>query len=304
MKGKFLAILLSLVFLFSGCAPVSVQEKTGLSVVASFYPIWVLAANVVEGLEDVQLTLLTSQDAGCLHNYQLLPRDMKVLDGADILVLNGAGMEGFIEDAAKSFTQLTLVDTAENLHLIENGEHAHEHDHNHGHDHSVNSHVWLDVDNAIAQTQVIAESLKAALPQQTEQIERNAAAYIDRLKVLKAEMESILEPVRGKKIVTSHDSFAYFAHEFDLHVEAVIQPDEETDPSAAHLGEICDLMESENIPAVFVQPDTTGSAPQVIAREVGAKLVTLDPLTGGELDAAGYERAQLNNARAIAEVLQ
>ena len=304
MKGKFLAILLSLVFLFSGCAPVSVQEKKGLSVVASFYPIWILTANVMEGLEDAELTLLTKEDAGCLHNYQLLPRDMKVLDGADILVLNGAGMEGFIEDAAKSFAQLTLVDTGEYLELIENGEHEHDHDHNHGHDHSVNAHVWLDVDNAIAQTRVIAQALKEALPQQAERIESNAAAYIERLEVLKAEMERILEPVKGKKMVTSHDSFAYFAHAFDLNVAAVIQKDEETDPSAAHLGEICDLMDSEKIPAVFVQPDTTGSAPKVIAREVGAQLVTLDPITGGEMNVTSYETAQLNNARAIAEVLQ
>ena len=304
MKAKFLIILLSVILLLSGCAARPVQEKTGLSVVASFYPVWVMAANVTEGVEGVELTLLTQEDTGCLHNYQLLPQDMKTLDGADVLLLNGAGMEGFIEDAAASFSELTMVNTSDGLSLIGSEEHDHTHGHEHEHDLSVNPHVWLDVDNAIAQTKAITDALKAALPEQEEKIEKNAETYIARLESLKAEMTEILAPVQGAQLVTSHDAFAYFASAFDLEIAAVIQQDEETDPSAAHIGEICDLMAKNGIPAVFVQPDTASSAPKTIAQEVGAELVILDPVTGGTLDAKSYETAQLANAKAIAEVLR
>jgi len=304
MKGRFLIILVSVILLLSGCSAQPAKEKEGLSVVASFYPVWVMAANVTEGVEGVELTLLTQEDTGCLHNYQLLPQDMKTLDGADILLLNGAGMEGFIEEAAASFAELTMVDTSDGLSLIISEEHDHTHGHEHEHDLSVNPHVWLNVDNAIAQTSSIADAIKVALPEQAEKIEKNAETYIARLETLKAEMTEILGPVKGAQLVTSHDAFAYFASAFDLEIAAVIQQDEETDPSAAHLGEICELMTENNIPAVFVQPDTTSSAPRTIAQEVGAQIVTIDPITGGKLDANSYENAQLANAKAIAEVLK
>lgn len=302
MKKRFFIVLICILLLLSGCSPQPVEKSDHLSVVASFYPVWIMASNVTAGVEGVELTLLTRQDTGCLHNYQLLPQDMKTLDRADVLLLSGAGMEDFIGDAAASFADLKLVDTGAEIVPLESDHHVHEHEHENNHDHSINPHIWLDVDNAIVQTRAIAEALKNAKPEAAKKFDDNADAYINRLEKLKGEMVEILTPIKGSKLVTSHDAFAYFARAFSLEIAAVIQQDEETDPSAAHLGEICELMERENIPAVFVEPDTKGSAPKTIAQEVGASLITLDPVTKGELDPAAYEKAQLANAKAIAEV--
>ncbi len=294
MGGKILALLLAAALFLTGCAGIPEAGGEQLTVVASFYPVWVMAANVIQGVEGVELSLLAPPDTGCLHHYQLLPQDMKTLEGADVLVINGAEMEHFLENITSSFTQLKVVDTSAELALIEED----------GPDHSVNPHVWLDVDNAMAQTQAIAAALKEALPQQAAAFEANAQAYCQRLEEVKEKMAETLEPVKGQSMVTSHNAFAYLAQAFDLEVAAVIQQDEETDPSAAEIGRICDLMEQEGIDTVFIEPDTAGSAPEAVAEETGAQLVTLDPMTTGDLDAAAYERIQLANAQAICEALQ
>lgn len=293
MSGKILALLLAAALFLTGCAGAPKTEGEKLTVVASFYPVWVMTANVVQGVEGVELSLLAPPDTGCLHHYQLLPQDMKTLEGADVLVMNGAGMEHFLEGVLSSFPELKAVDTSAGLDLLEAAQEG-----------GVNPHVWLDVDNAIAQTQAITAALKEAMPQQAAAFEDNAQAYCQRLEAVKEKMEAALEPVEGRSMVTSHDAFAYLARAFGLEVAAVIQQDEETDPSAAELGRICDLMEQEGIDTVFIEPDTTGSAPEAVAGETGARLVTLDPMTTGELDAQAYERIQLANAQAICEALQ
>ena len=196
---------------------------------------------------------------------------------------------------ASSFEQLEVVDTSAGLDLIEGSKEQ---------GNSVNPHVWLDVDNAMAQTRAIADALKQAMPQQAEAFEANAQAYCQRLEEVKKKMAETLEPVKGRSMVTSHDAFAYLAQAFQLEVAAVIQQDEETDPSAAEIGRICDLMKQEGIDTAFIEPDTTGSAPEAIAAETGAQLVTLDPMTTGELDPEAYERVQLANAQAICEALK
>ncbi len=295
MGGKILALLLAAALFLTGCAGAPKTEGDKLTVVASFYPVWVMTANVVQGVEGVELSLLAPPDTGCLHQYQLLPQDMKTLEGADVLVINGADMEHFLEGVASSFEQLEVVDTSAGLDLIEGSQEQ---------GHSVNPHVWLDVDNAMAQTRAIADALKQAMPQQAEAFEANAQAYCQRLEEVKKKMAETLEPVKGRSMVTSHDAFAYLAQAFQLEVAAVIQQDEETDPSAAEIGRICDLMKQEGIDTVFIEPDTTGSAPEAIAAETGAQLVTLDPMTTGELDPEAYERVQLSNAQAICEALK
>ena len=293
MSGKILALLLAAALFLTGGAGAPKAEGEKLTVVASFYPVWVMTANVGQGVEGVERSLLAPPDTGCLHHYQLLPQDMKTLEGADVLVMNGAGMEHFLEGVLSSFPELKAVDTSAGLDLLEAAQEG-----------GVNPHVWMDVDNAIAQTQAITAALKEAMPQQAAAFEDNAQAYCQRLEAVKEKMEAALEPVKGRSMVTSHDAFAYLARAFGLEVAAVIQQDEETDPSAAELGRICDLMEQEGIDTVFIEPDTTGSAPEAVAGETGARLVTLDPMTTGELDAQAYERIQLANAQAICEALQ
>mgnify|MGYP000795115505 CR=1 FL=1 len=81
-----------------------------LTVVTSFYPMYIAALNIVDGVEGVRLENLSEPQTGCLHDFQLTPEDMKLLSTADVFVINGGGIESFMSDVAKAYPKLDVVD--------------------------------------------------------------------------------------------------------------------------------------------------------------------------------------------------
>lgn len=115
---------------------------------ASFYPVYIAALNLADGVEGVEVVSLTGPTTGCLHDYQLSPDNRITLSGASVLAVNGAGAESFLDGVLAQSPDLPVVDTSAGVPLIESGEH-HEHE---GHDHSeqeevfYNEHIWTSPD--------------------------------------------------------------------------------------------------------------------------------------------------------------
>ena len=234
---KLLAALLALLML--------VTPALSETVVTSFYPIYVFALNLLDGVEGVTVANMTDSGAGCLHDYQLQTGDMKLLAKADAILINGAGMEGFVENVFDAFPEMPVVDASRGVTLLEDcSGHEHDHDHEHeeeeadeaedDHGHLYNAHIWLDAQNAVLMVNNLAEGLTAAMPQHTDAIEANRAAYVQRLQSLDAEMLAALEGLPHLDVITFHEAFPYFAEAYGLHVAAVInrEPDETLSPRA------------------------------------------------------------------------
>jgi zinc transport system substrate-binding protein len=176
-----LSVLLCLLLIaFSGCTPVE-HLQSDYQIVTSFYPMYLFTRNLTEGISGVTVVNMTAQNAGCLHDYQLLSKDMKALGAADAFVINGAGMEGFLEKVIEQLPSLPVITASEGIEILcENAEHEHEEEQAHGHaghEHEENAHVWLSVPNAIAEVNNIAAGLKKLLPGNEAQIERNRSAF-------------------------------------------------------------------------------------------------------------------------------
>ena len=86
-------------------------------IVTSFYPIYITILNVAKNVPGVQVVNLTPPFAGCLHDYQLAPRDMKILAGADVFVINGAGMESFHDEAVRLSPEMKMIGSPGRLRL-------------------------------------------------------------------------------------------------------------------------------------------------------------------------------------------
>uniref|UniRef100_UPI0028DBBED7 metal ABC transporter solute-binding protein, Zn/Mn family n=1 Tax=uncultured Selenomonas sp. TaxID=159275 RepID=UPI0028DBBED7 len=143
-------------------------------------------------------------------------------------------------------------------------------------------HVWLSVNDAIAQVKNIAEQLKAADPKHADAYEKNAAAYIKKLEALKTEMHAALDTVPNKDIVTFHEAFPYFAKEFGLNIISVVEREPGTEPTPAELQETIEQVKALPVKVLFTEPQYSPSAAETIARETGAKIYTLDPIVTGE----------------------
>ena len=144
---KLLSILLVTSLLFIGCNNTQVSDKSSeddtLNIVTSFYPIYISTLNIVKDIPNVTLTNMTKSQTGCLHDYQLTPQDLKTLENADILIINGAGMESFLDTIISQYPNLEIIDASSELNLLEDDIHSHDDDHDadddHDHDHDADA---------------------------------------------------------------------------------------------------------------------------------------------------------------------
>ena len=299
MKKSMLSALLALALaMCSGCAA---EEDAGKTIVTSFYPMYVFTQNVVRDVPGVRVVNMASESAGCLHDYQLQTRDMITLEGADALIINGGGMEQFMDKVIAQRPELPVINASDGIEML-CGEDDHDgHDHDHG---VYNAHVWLDPALAMRQVQNIADGLAAVDSENAEAYQRNAAAYKARLQALHAELSAQLAPLAGSAIVTFHEAFTYFADAYGLVVAGVIANDAGEEPSTRQIAATCDLVKQYQVKALFVEPQYPTKSAETIARETGAKVFTLDPVVSGDGSPESYENAMRENARVLTEALE
>ena len=271
-KNMFFCLLTVLCLLLTGCGGTNTAgggKDGSFHIVTSFYPMYVATINITQGVDGVTVTNMTKPQTGCLHDYQLMTEDMKTLEKADAFVINGAGMESFLDKVVEQQKNLKIIDASKGIELLKD-------------DDEENPHVWLSVTDAILQVKNIAEQLKAADPKHADAYEKNAAAYIKKLEALKAEMHAELDTVPNKDIVTFHEAFPYFAKEFGLNIISVVEREPGTEPTPAELQATIEQVKKLPVKVLFTEPQYSPSAAETIARETGAKIYTLDPVVTGE----------------------
>jgi zinc transport system substrate-binding protein len=261
-----------------------------LRIVASFYPMYIMAINVARGVPGVSVETLAPPTTGCLHDYSVTTADMKKLEGASIFVANGAGMETFLEKVASRYPSVRTVRLSDGLDLIdEKG--------------SPNPHVWVGISGAIAQVENLGRFLAASDPVHAEAYRANAAAYVSRLSALRDRMAAGLAPYKGREIITFHEAFPYFAREFGLKIAAVIEREPGSEPSAREVASTIETVRSVGMAALFAEPQYSPSAAQTVARETGAKIYSLDPAVTGPDSPDAYLAIMEANLATLKEAL-
>jgi len=301
MKSRLCQVvffLLICVVAFAGCGTnqsADKQKEDGkFKIVTSFYPMYVATINITKGIDGVEVKNMTKPQTGCLHDYQLTPADLKTLEKANAFVVNGAGMEAFLDKVVKQQEKLKIIDASKEIDLLKDGTED-------------NPHVWVSITNAIKQVRNIEEQLSAADPKHADQYKENADAYAAKLENLKQDMHAAVDSLPNKNIVTFHEAFPYFAKEFNLNIVAVIEREPGSDPTPKDIEETVDKVKNLNIKALFVEPQYPEGAAQTISKESGAKVYTLDPVVTGDADenaADAYINAMKKNAQVLQEALQ
>ena len=293
---SLLLLVLSIALVGCGGADKAAEKKTAepFRIVTSFYPMYVATINITDGVDGVEVYNMTKPQTGCLHDYQLMTEDMKTLEKADAFVINGAGMEDFMDKVTEHQKKLKVIDASRGIELIHDEE-------------GDNPHVWLSVTEAIAQVRNIADQLKEADPAHADAYEKNAAAYIEKLTALKTEMHAALDNVPHKDIVTFHEAFPYFAKEFNLNIIGVVEREPGTEPTPTELQETIEQVNSLPTKVLFTEPQYSPAAAETIARETGAKIYTLDPVVTGEATPQAknaYIDTMKANMKVLKEALQ
>jgi zinc transport system substrate-binding protein len=284
-KSAFFIVLIS-VFSFSSSA-----ENPKTRIVTSFYPMYVAVLNVAGNVPGVTVTNMTRQVSGCLHDYQLSPDDMKILSNADIFVVNGAGMESFLEKVIRDRPNLKIVNASKDIDLIRDRNNIE------------NPHVWVSVSLHKRQIDNIAAVLSKYDPENAKSYRKNADTYILKLEDLRIKTLNFTKTIRDRDIITFHEAFPYFAKEFGLNVVAVVEREPGSDPDARELANTIDIIRRGKVRVLFAEPQYSTKSAEIIARETNAKLYTLDPVVSGPMKADAYMEIMGKNLEVLKKAL-
>ena len=298
-------------------APVEEPRAAVIDVVASTEIVAEWVAQV--GGQRVRVVALVPAGADA-HTFELTPDNVRAVAGADLVVINGGGLEGAYEGTIEeNLGDTPLVELSDWIELEEfppgfahdeheeEGEHHDEgegeeegehHDEGHG---SLDPHFWLDPTRAIQAVQAIRDELSALLPDGAEEFAANASRYIAEIEAADAEVQALLVDLapEHRVLVTFHDAFGYFARRYDLEVFGFVIEGPEQEASAAELADLIEAMRDRGVTRVYREPQFESSTIDQIADETGAEVRVIYSQPVGEVES--YTDLMRANGRALAE---
>jgi len=317
----------------AGAEPAAEQQK--LKIEASFYPMYEFASQVAGDLAEVSLLIPPDVEP---HDWDPTPQDMGKIEQADVLVYNGAGLEGWIDQILDSSgnKNLSVVEASKGLELIEGGEeehehgeaahsehaadhdhdaeareeeagHAHEHghEHDHGHDHGgLDPHVWLSPQLAIKEVRNIEAALIEKAPEHKEQFTKNADAYVAKLEQLDADYKKELQNAKRKDFITQHAAFGYLARSYGLTQVPIAGLSPEQEPSASAMAEVVKFAKEHQVKTIFFETLVSSQVADTIAKELGAQTAVLNPLEGLTAEEQAKNMDYISVMRANLEALK
>ncbi|ANJ28541.1 metal ABC transporter substrate-binding protein [Agromyces aureus] len=313
----------------SGCAsPAASGEAQGVQIVATTTQVGDFVHELVG--DDAEVTQLLSPGQSA-HSFDPSAAQLLALADADAVVMNGAGLESWLDDAlqASGFDGV-LIDASTGIELFATDDHDHDHgdeaatddhadsateaapDDHHGHDHGAgNPHIWTDPELAEDMVENIADGLAGLQGVDTAALDAAETAYLARLHDLDAWIEQSVDqvPAAERLLVTNHDAFTYYVDAYGLVFVGSVIPsfDDNAEPSAAEIDELVAAITATGTKAVFSEASLSPKAAEAIAREAGVTVYSgPDALYGDSLGEAGTEGAtylgsQIHNTRLIVE---
>ena len=297
----FFSLLLCLVLGFASPACAAARE-----LVASVFPVWLLLRQVTRDVPDVNASLLLPAGTGCPHDYSMTPQDRRTLARADVLVINGLGLESFLGEPGRASQLMkqgaVIVDISSRMdNLLHDEEDDHE-GHGHGDE---NPHTFASPSMMARMAVSLADQLADADPEHAELYRANAARVKASLDALAGEFADLGKKVAGKGVAVQHNVFSYLARDTGLNVDAVIQPHEGQEPSARQMLELVRTLRDKHTAAVITEPQYPARTGQTLSAETGIPCLSLDPVAGGPADAPAdyYERVMRDNLRTLENAL-
>lgn len=206
------------------------------------------------------------------HTYEPTPKQILTVSRADIWFQLGEAFENKVGTTLKSYhPKMQFVDMRSSLNLIhdETGcAHCH---HNHGAD----LHIWLSARLAKTQVQTVANALIATYPQHAELYKANLIQFQSELNLLDQEITALLQPVAKRTILVSHPAYAYFCRDYQLDQLSI--EFEGKDPTPRQLTNLLQKVRKLEIRRIFTQPQYGNKGALLIAKEIGAEIVSLNP---------------------------
>ena len=293
----FVVGLVALVMVVAGCgqspSPNVVPREGNVLVVTSITPLGDFVHHV--GGDRVQVEVLVPPGTSP-HTFEPTPEQVKLLARADLLVLNGVGLEFWADKMVESAgnPDLRVVVTAEGLDILQTADEEGKV--------GGNPHVWLDPINAALQVARIRDALVQVDPAGKDVYLKNGAGYIEDLKALDRDIMLRVAQFREKRFVAFHWAWVYFARRYGLEQVAVIERMPGSEPSPGDIAQVVEAIRGIGAKAIFAEPQLSPRVAEAIAAETGAQVLFLNPL--GEPPDYDYIRTMQHNVEQLEKALR
>ena len=336
MLSRRRAVMSLLAFSLAPCAvPPALAKAAGLKILAATYPAWLLAREVAGSVPGIGIDLLVQAQAGCPHDYMLAPRDLMKIGSAGVLVAVGKGFEPFLQDVAREFPKLPVLELGAGVPRLEldpavpeeedghevhahghghehEGEHGHGHGHGHGHDHhhdfvaNGNPHCFASPVQAAVMARACAEGLAKLVPEQAEALQAGGSRAAECFEALGRKLAELGPLGHGVRFVLQHDALSWLFHDAGLEVAFVLQAEADAQPSASDVARLARAMRDGKGRYVLVtEPQFPARIVEMLVRETGTHAIELDPLASGPAspEPGWYKKIMEKNIETLRGVL-
>lgn len=204
------------------------------------------------------------------HTFEPTPSLMVGLSKADLYIMNGAGLEYWIDRLLLANKNMTVLDSSKGIPLLAESEDE------------MDPHIWLSLRNAAIQVENICRGLTKIDPQNKDYYAKNRDAYLQKLRALDEKLNGAFSGKKNKIFIVHHPAWTYFARDYGLNQVPLMENEKE--PGPKYLGEVIEIARKNNITTLFVEPQYNPKAAEAIAQEMNARIVTIDPLAGNYVD--------------------
>jgi zinc/manganese transport system substrate-binding protein len=303
---SFFVSLVATAILLASCSPQNGTTSGRLNVVATT----TILGDVVSviGGEHIHLSVLLPPDSDP-HAFEPAPRDAAIVSEADLLVVNGLGLETFLKPLLANAGNTMVVTASEGIEALE-GERESEHAAEEGQGHEQDPHVWQDPTNVIIWAENIAAALAEHDPANANAYHANADVYIEQLNELDTFIEEHVSalPAERRVLVTDHEALGYFAHRYGFEIVGVVIPSVSTvaGPSAQEMATLVQAIEEHSVPAIFIGTSANPDQVAQMAEDLGIEIVTIygEALSDTNGSAPTYLEMMRYNVDAIVNALR
>ena len=259
------------------------EENSNFKIVTTFYPMYIMTSNIAQGAQNIELVNMTDINTGCVHDYTLSTTDMKKIEGANVLIENGFGLENFIDKILSTHSDIKLINSGKNIMntIQENG--------------NTNPHIWTSLSNYILQVEEITNELKLLNPENAEIYQNNSERYIQNIKQIQIKYETQLSNLNGKKAICLNEALNYIARDIGLEITSVVTNHEESSLSAEAIKNLIDKMKAENIKIILVGNEDNLKNAEILSSETGARIFELSSGLTGSREKDSYLNGMNSN---------
>ena len=281
MRKKSISILISFIIIcFCGAQSQKSGASSKIRIISSVFPLMEFAKAVSGDRGEVSLFIPPGVE---IHTWNPRPSDIIKLSSADFFIYLGADLEPWLDDVLRSVRnpELEILEASQGLSLI-NEDPAHKQHLHEGEtvdeDAAIDSHVWLD----FIQDQLIIDKIEALLsrfePENSHLFKKNAAIYKERLGRLDERYQKALKDCSQRTLILGgHAAFGYLARRYGFHQISLYGLNPDSKPTPRQMIEIVELAKKNSIKAIYFEEYIGNELAEVLAKEVGAETLILNP---------------------------